>query len=148
METSGQPESDGDPMGGGKMKQRNITKRQVALTLLEMCHGYLILFAISACVAVCSGNIRAWKRTVCTDGIFIISGKCRTVSSREESNTFLAVWYRCGASDRRFCDDSGQWCAWNLDRDYGNCCSIFLFLCESVETSMLAENTGVSVAWN
>ena len=38
------------------MKQRNITKRQVALTLLEMCHGYLILFAIYACVAVISGH--------------------------------------------------------------------------------------------
>ncbi|MFR0790149.1 MAG: hypothetical protein ACLSHW_05555 [Lachnospiraceae bacterium] len=38
------------------MKQRKITKRQAALMLLEMCHGYLILFAIYACVVVISGH--------------------------------------------------------------------------------------------
>ena len=46
METSGQPKYDSTSMGGGKMKQLKITKRQAALMLLELCHGFLILFAI------------------------------------------------------------------------------------------------------
>lgn len=56
METSGQPEYDSDSMGGGKMKQLKITKRQAALTFLELCHGFLILFAIYACAVVISGH--------------------------------------------------------------------------------------------
>ena len=55
METSGQPKYDGTSMGGGKMKQLKITKRQAALVLLELCHGFLILFAIYACAVVVSG---------------------------------------------------------------------------------------------
>lgn len=38
------------------MKQWKITKRQAALTLLELCHGFLILFAIYACAVVISGH--------------------------------------------------------------------------------------------
>ena len=38
------------------MKQLKITKRQAALMLLELCHGFLILFAIYACVVVISGH--------------------------------------------------------------------------------------------
>ena len=56
METSGQPKYDSTSMGGGKMKQLKITKRQAALMLLELCHGFLILFAIYACVVVISGH--------------------------------------------------------------------------------------------
>lgn len=87
METSGQPKYDSTSMGGGKMKQLKITKRQAALMLLELCHGFLILFAIYACAVV----ISAWKRTVCTCGMSAVSAKCRPVSGREESNSFLAV---------------------------------------------------------
>ena len=54
METSGQPKYDSTSMGGGKMKQLKITKRQAALMLLELCHGFLILFAIYACAVVIS----------------------------------------------------------------------------------------------
>ena len=56
METSGQPKYDSTSMGGGKMKQLKITKRQAALMLLELCHGFLILFAIYACAVVISGH--------------------------------------------------------------------------------------------
>ena len=56
METSGQSEYDSTSMGGGKMKQLKITKRQAALVLLELCHGFLILFAIYACAVVVSGH--------------------------------------------------------------------------------------------
>ena len=38
------------------MKQLKITKRQAALMLLELCHGFLILFAIYACAVVISGH--------------------------------------------------------------------------------------------
>ena len=33
-----------------------MTKREAAITLLEMCHGYLVLFAIYACAVVTSGH--------------------------------------------------------------------------------------------
>ena len=56
METSGQSKYDSTSMGGGKMKQLKITKRQAALMLLELCHGFLILFAIYACAVVISGH--------------------------------------------------------------------------------------------
>ena len=101
METSGQPKYDSTSMGGGKMKQLKITKRQAALMLLELCHGF---FDLICHLCVCSGNIRAWKRTVCTGGMSAVSAKCRPVSGREESNSFLAVRNRYVASDRRVCD--------------------------------------------
>ena len=33
-----------------------MTKREAAITFLEMCHGYLVLFAIYACAVVTSGH--------------------------------------------------------------------------------------------
>lgn len=38
------------------MKKFKMTKREAAITLLEMCHGYLVLFAIYACAVVTSGH--------------------------------------------------------------------------------------------
>ena len=125
METSGQPKYDSTSMGGGKMKQLKITKRQAALMLLELCHGFLILFAMSA-----------------------VSAKCRPVSGREESNSFLAVRNRYVASDRRVCDACRKWCLRNLDRNSGSCCGIFLFLWEGIKENLLVEDSVVSMAWN
>ena len=33
-----------------------MTKREAAITFLELCHGYLVLFAIYACAVVTSGH--------------------------------------------------------------------------------------------
>ena len=38
------------------MKKFKMTKREAAITFLEMCHGYLVLFAIYACAVVTSGH--------------------------------------------------------------------------------------------
>ena len=38
------------------MKKLKMTKREAAITFLEMCHGYLVLFAIYACAVVTSGH--------------------------------------------------------------------------------------------
>ena len=56
MEITGKLEGDYDPVGGGEMKKLKMTKREAAITFLEMCHGYLVLFAIYACAVVTSGH--------------------------------------------------------------------------------------------
>jgi len=38
------------------MKKLKMTKREAAITFLELCHGYLVLFAIYACAVVTSGH--------------------------------------------------------------------------------------------
>ena len=56
MEITEKPEGDYDPVGGGEMKKLKMTKREAAITFLELCHGYLVLFAIYACAVVTSGH--------------------------------------------------------------------------------------------
>ena len=118
------------------MKQLKITKRQAALMLLELCHGFLILFAIYACAVVISGH---------GSEPFVLVG-CLLFPLN--AGLFLAVRNRYVASDRRVCDACRKWCLRNLDRNSGSYCGIFLFLWEGIKENLLVEDSVVSMAWN
>lgn len=126
------------------MKQLKITKRQAALMLLELCHGFCLICHL----CVCSGNIRAWKRTVCTGGMSAVSAKCRPVSGEKKAtlsgSSGIVTLLLIGGSV--MLAGSGVWR--NLDRNSGSCCGIFLFLWEGIKENLLVEDSVVSMAWN
>ena len=119
------------------MKQLKITKRQAALMLLELCHGFLILFAIYACAVVISGH---GSEPFVLVGCLLFPLNAGLFLAEKKATHFwqfgIVTLLLIGGSVR------------NLDRNSGSCCGIFLFLWEGIKENLLVEDSVVSMAWN
>ena len=118
------------------MKKLKMTKREAAITFLELCHGYLVLFAIYACAVVTSGH---GNEPFIQVGLLLFPGECDFVCGCKMGRTFLAVWFDRCAGSCGFCYGGRKRGARNLDGDLGVLAAISYFYARAARNTCWLE---------
>ena len=124
------------------MKKLKMTKREAAITFLELCHGYLVLFAIYACAVVTSGH---GNEPFIQVGLLLFPVNAILFAAVRWAGHFwqyglIAALAVVGSVMAAGSGVRGIWMG-----ILGSSGCYFLFLCQSGQKHLLAGSAGISV---